>query len=104
MLRESKRDRHQIAGRAFGAQVGPRRFLPGKTIQVGLGIKKIALKRTTIHEQMNDPLGAWRKMRSSRSVQIESLRDGKSPQCASRMLKPVAPMECCHADGPCYSR
>jgi hypothetical protein len=51
-----------------------------KTIQVGLGIKKVALEWTTIHEQMNDPFGAWSEMSASRSMQIESLSYGKSAQ------------------------
>jgi hypothetical protein len=78
--------------------------LAGKTIQIRLGIKKVALKWTTIHEQMDDPFGAWREMRTGRRMQIESLRDGKGAQCAPRLLKPVAPKECCHAGGSCYSR
>jgi hypothetical protein len=60
-----KRDSHQAARRALGPEIRSLGLLTSKLAQSGFGIKKIALKRTSIHEQMDNTLGLGRKIHLS---------------------------------------
>jgi hypothetical protein len=57
MLGEFKRYTHERACGPFGAEVCAWWFLPCEFIECGLGVKKIALEGSAIHEEMNDVLG-----------------------------------------------
>ena len=63
MILELERHRQQPARGPLRAQIRARRPLPGELVQVRFRIKKVRSERPTVHEQMNDPLGARLKMR-----------------------------------------
>ena len=98
MVTVLKRNGHQRSGGTLGSQIGTLRFLTRKLVQRRLGIKQIALKRPTVHEQVNNPLDFGLKMRlhpqirwrTSRflSEQISQGKHSESSPCRLQRLTP----------------
>lgn len=62
-LTKSKRRRQETGSFPLRSEIGFGRPLAGKFLQIRFGIKQVALKRTAIHEEMDDSLRLARKLR-----------------------------------------
>ncbi len=70
VLLELERRRERRARLALGAQIAAGQFLAGVFLQRRLGIERIDVAWTAVHEQMNDVLGLARKLRGARSHRV----------------------------------
>ena len=79
-------EREQVAGlRELNARLFARKRLAAVPRQQGLGIKRIHLRRSAVHEQKDHALGAGRKHRRVRSHRVQRFAGNNT--CGLRLLR-----------------
>ena len=106
---ELERRLHQVAGRPFGLDVGCRGLLTVILRQQRFRIEGIHLRRTTVHEEMNDALGFGLEVRGFRgqrrtgcfhrriggqeTLLLENRRETEATKAGAEALQQVAARE-----------
>jgi hypothetical protein len=88
--RPGQRQRRLVGGHA--GETLPHAHRPGQFLSVHLGklrlvVEQIHLRRPAAHEQVNDPLGAWREIRKITQPLVRTRRVRQLRRCSARRME-----------------